>query len=172
MASRRVLILGIGNLLVGDEGVGVHAAQSLAGQRLPPGVDVLDGGTGGLNLLAYFTEYPLIILIDATLDGRPPGTISVLQPKFPSEYPQSLGAHDIGLRDLITAAALLGPLPEVHLITISIERMEAGTLELSPPIQDSIDAVLAVVHAILRLEGFTRSSSRAHRMRLDVPSMG
>jgi len=154
MPPSRALVLGIGNLLMGDEGAGIHAVQALQCEPLPTGVDVLDGGTGGFNLLACFREYPCVILIDATLDGRSPGTVATLQPRFLHEYPRSLAAHDIGLRDLIETTALLGPLPRIHLVAISIAQVDSATVELTPPVQAAIPAVLRSVRQILRAEGF------------------
>jgi hydrogenase maturation protease len=113
------------------------------------------GGTGGVNLLACFREYPCVILIDATLDGRPPGTVAALQPRFLSEYPRSLSAHDVGLRDLLETAALLGPLPRLHLVTISIAQVDSATIELTRPVQQAIPAALESTRQILRQEGIT-----------------
>ncbi len=132
------LVLGIGNVLMGDEGVGVLAAGSLTPQALPCRPAVVDGGTGGFHLLSYFADYDPILLIDATLDGHPPGTVRLTEPRYASDFPRTLTAHDIGLRDLIEAAALLGQLPKIFLITISI----AG---LQPPGTVVSDAVRAAV---------------------------
>ncbi len=131
----RLLILGIGNLLMGDEGVGVHLAQELSAEPLPPGVSLLDGGTGGFHLMEYFESYPRLILIDATLDGRPPGTIRLLEPRFSSEFPRSMSTHDIGLRDLLEGLQLLGRLPKVYLFAVSIKEIQSMQLSLSPEIQ-------------------------------------
>ena len=66
----RPLVMGVGNILMGDEGVGVHAARLLEEQLLPGHPAILDGGTGGFHLLSLFEEYDPIILIDATMDGN------------------------------------------------------------------------------------------------------
>ena len=145
----RLLILGIGNLLMGDEGVGVHAIRALQDEPLPEGVELLDGGTGGFHLLAYLRDYPRVILIDATIDGSEPGTVRVIQPRFLSDYPRSLGAHDIGLRDLLESATLLGPLPTIDLITVSIGEIGEPTVELTPAVQQALPEVLASVRRIL-----------------------
>jgi hydrogenase maturation protease len=146
---RRVLVLGIGNLLMGDEGVGVHAARVLEAESLPAGVDVLDGGTGGFHLLSCLQEYPSVIIIDATMDGGEPGTVKTITPEFLSDYPRSFGAHDVGLRDLIESAALLGPLPRVHLVTVSIADLRNLTTELTPPVQRALAEVVRAVRGIL-----------------------
>ena len=150
--SPRLLILGIGNLLMGDEGVGVHAIQVLQKEPMPAGVELVDGGTGGFHLLSYLSEYPTVILIDAIMDGRDSGTVAIAKPQFLSDYPRSLGAHDIGLRDLIESAALLGPLPVMHLITVSIAEIRSGTTELTPAVQQALVDVVASVRIILRAE--------------------
>ena len=145
-----MLILGIGNLLMGDEGVGVHAVHALEGLTMPPGITVLDGGTGGFHLLELFDRHRHMILIDATLDDRAPGTVRVLRPKFASDFPRSLSAHDIGLRDLIESAALLGPLPTMDLITISIAKIQPMSIEMTPEVRDAIPKVIRTVGALAR----------------------
>jgi hydrogenase maturation protease len=147
--DRRVLILGIGNLLMGDEGVGVHAARVLEGRELPAPADVVDGGTGGFHLLSYFSDYGTIILIDATKDENPPGTVSLLRPRYPNDFPRALTAHDIGLRDLIESATLLGPLPKMFLVTVSLGEIQAMTATLSPEVQAAVPKAVTMVEEIL-----------------------
>lgn len=146
------LVLGIGNVLLGDEGVGVHAVRKLQTETLPPNITVIDGGTGGFHLLSLFKEFNPIVLIDATMDDKPAGTVSVLRPRFASDFPRTLSAHDIGLRDLIESAALLAPLPPIHLVTISIDSINPMSLDLSPPVQSSIPKVIMKVREILNTE--------------------
>jgi hydrogenase maturation protease len=135
------LVLGIGNLLMGDEGVGVHALRAFARDPWPESVTLLDGGTGGFHLLEYLSDYPRIVMIDATMDGAPAGTVSVLQPRYASDFPRALTAHDIGLRDLIESAALLGPLPDITLVTVSIEQIRSMVIDLSAPVEAAIPVV-------------------------------
>jgi hydrogenase maturation protease len=149
MAEHPILILGIGNLLMGDEGVGVHAIAALERESFPQHVRLLDGGTGGFHLLAYLQEYPTVVLIDATMDGRAPGTVRVLRPHFASDFPRALSSHDIGLRDLIESAILLGKLPETHLVTVSIAEVQQLQTELSVPVHDALPSVVRAVKQIL-----------------------
>jgi len=135
VSVNKLLILGIGNLLMGDEGIGIHVAQYLEKNYLWENVDVVDGGTGGFHLLDYFKRYPTVILIDATIDGQPAGTIRLIKPKFSSDYPPTLTAHDIGLKDLIDSLYLLNAHPEIWLYTISIENLDEVTMELTPEIE-------------------------------------
>jgi hydrogenase maturation protease len=151
VSARRPLVMGVGNVLMGDEGVGVHAARLLEEQQLPGMPTVLDGGTGGFHLLSLFEEYDPIILIDATMDGRPAGTVRSLQPKFASDFPRTLSAHDIGLRDLLETAGLLGTLPTMYLITISIDRIQSMCMDLSAPVAASLGQVRETVKDLLRV---------------------
>ena len=73
------------------------------------------------------------MIVDATIDGQPTGTITVTQPRFASDFPRVLSAHDIGLRDLIESATLLGPLPQMFLVTVSVAADQPMGTELSPP---------------------------------------
>lgn len=140
-----VLIMGIGNYLMGDEGVGVHVAQRLAREELPEGVDVLDGGTGGFFLMEYFENYPVVILIDATLDDRPTGTIRLIEPRFANDFPRAMSTHDIGLRDLVEGLAILGKLPKIYLFAVSIEMIQPQQIELSPELEQVMPALLKQV---------------------------
>jgi hydrogenase maturation protease len=147
------LVLGIGNLLLGDEGIGVLAAQRLAATELAAQAEIVDGGTGGFHLLALLQDHAHVIMIDAALDGRPPGTITRLRPRFAADFPKSLSAHDIGLRDLVETAALLGELPRIDLLTISIEKIGSLGLAVSEPVLAALPGLEDVVRGLLGESG-------------------
>jgi len=132
---KSILILGIGNYLMGDEGIGVHLAEQLTKEELPPNVSVLDGGTGGFHLLEYFEKHDIVILADATLDGNIPGTIRLIKPKFARDFPQAMSTHDIGLKDMVSALQLLGTMPEIHLFVVSIESIQQQGIELTDEVR-------------------------------------
>jgi len=125
------LILGIGNVLLGDEGVGVYVVEELERHKLPPGVECLDGGTGGFQLLDPIQQAGRVILVDATLDGGDPGRVTRLQPRYSKDYPRTLTAHDIGLKDLLDALYLLGGNPDVTLFAVSISHPAGVQVGLS-----------------------------------------
>lgn len=133
--NKCILLLGVGNYLMGDEGVGVHVAQHLSDSDLPLGIDVLDGGTGGFHLMGIMEQYKVVVLIDATLDGQPAGTIRLLEPRFASEFPRSMSTHDIGLRDVLEALQITGHLPKIYVITVSAEELQPMSVRLSPAVQ-------------------------------------
>ncbi|MBM4170432.1 MAG: hydrogenase maturation protease [Ignavibacteria bacterium] len=146
---KNILILGVGNILMGDEGIGIHSIKELEKNSFPENVTLLDGGTGGFHLLNYLQEYKIIIMIDASMDNKPEGTVSVIEPKFASDFPKSLSAHDIGLRDLIESVSLLGELPKIFLITISINHIQNMSMELSQKIKASLSEIAQKVESIL-----------------------
>lgn len=141
----KTLILGVGNLLLKDEGVGIHAIRALENENLPPDVSLMDGGTGGLHLISWLQDYDRIIMIDATLDNNPPGTIRLIQPRYASDYPPLMSAHEIGLRDLIVAMCLLDSLPEILLIVISVTDISEVGTDLSPEIQAVLPEIVQLV---------------------------
>lgn len=130
--EKRILILGIGNLLMGDEGVGVHLAHRLAEEEWPPGVRVEDGGTAGFQLMGYLDDYPVVILIDAALEPERSGQFRLIRPRFSKDYPKSLSTHDIGLKDILDGMQLLGRMPNVYLFVVSISDMQPLFVGLSP----------------------------------------
>jgi hydrogenase maturation protease len=145
-AEAEVLVLGVGNLLMGDEGVGIHAVRALEAEPALTGVRLLDGGTGGANLLGEFDGVRAVILMDATYDGQRAGTITHLRPRRALELPRGLGAHDFGVKDLFTAAELVGALPELHVYTLSIAEIRPMCTELSPLVAEAVTALVARVH--------------------------
>lgn len=148
--SKKVLILGVGNYLMGDEGVGVHVIYEMEEIELPDYVDVLDGGTGGFFLMNYFDAYPVVIFLDATMDGKPAGTVSVIRPKFAADFPSALSVHDVGLKDMIEAIYLQDKRPDIHLITISIEKLIAMNMELSKEVEDSVPKAIETILALAK----------------------
>ncbi len=142
MTNRRtkILVLGLGNVILGDEGVGVHVVRTLEQQTLPAGVDCLDGGTGGFVLLEPMQNADRIILIDAAADENPIGTVTRTTPRFSKDFPPTLTAHDIGVKDLLDVFYIQGGGPEVTLYAITINPHQAISLSLSEVVaQASLD---------------------------------
>ncbi|WP_106828413.1 HyaD/HybD family hydrogenase maturation endopeptidase [Parabacteroides pacaensis] len=145
----KTLILGVGNVLLTDEGVGIHAIYALEKESWPEHVSLLDGGTGGIHLTGDLQEYDTIIMIDATLDDDPPGTIRLLRPRRALDFPPLMSAHEIGLQDMITVMVLTDKLPDIHLITVSVKNINSVRIGLSPEIQESIPKVVKLVKKLI-----------------------
>ena len=143
--AKRTLILGIGNYLMGDEGIGVHLANHLQNEALPAGVEILDGGTGGFHLLEYFETYETVVLIDATLDNNPNGTIRLIKPRFAQDFPKAMSTHDIGLKDMVSALQLMGKMPVIHLFVMSIESLQQQGITLTEEIETAMPLLIEKV---------------------------
>ena len=146
---KKILVLGIGNYLMGDEGIGVHIAEQLMDEPWL-NADVVDGGTGGFYLLDYFERYENIILIDATLDNNPPGTIRLIRPRFSEDFPQAMSTHDIGLKDMVRALQLMGKMPNIHLFVVTIESLQQQGIELTPEITGVMDELKEKIHSLIK----------------------
>lgn len=135
--QQKILIAGLGNTIMGDEGVGVHVVRALAQRSLPENIECLDGGTGGFVLLEPFQNADRILLIDAAADGNPIGTVTRTTPRFSKDYPPTLTAHDIGVKDLLDAFYMSGSERDVILFAITIDPKQPISLDLSETILKS-----------------------------------
>jgi hydrogenase maturation protease len=126
----RTLVLGLGNVLLHDEGLGVWVAKSL-GRRFafPPEVTVLEGGTLGLDLLPWLDDVERLLVIDAVKVGRAPGaTVRLENGDVPAGLDVKISPHQVGVQDLLAAARLLGSEPpHVVLWGMEPERLDPGT---------------------------------------------
>ncbi|MDR1919211.1 MAG: hydrogenase maturation protease [Tannerellaceae bacterium] len=143
----KTLVLGVGNLLLQDEGVGIHLVRALENETLPPDVDILDGGTGGLHLLHWLQGYDRLILVDATLDHHPAGTIRLIRPRYASDFPPLMSAHEIGLRDMIAAMVLCGDCPTIDLLVISVNKVGDLGVNLTPQVAQAIPELVRWIKA-------------------------
>ncbi|MDD2736316.1 MAG: HyaD/HybD family hydrogenase maturation endopeptidase [Desulfuromonadaceae bacterium] len=142
-----VLVLGIGNLVMSDDGVGVIVAQKLQqSYRFPDNVEVMDGGTLGLDLLPKLENVSHLILIDAVETGKKAGTcIRLFGQELPIALETKISPHQMGLKDLLAVSELMGHSPrEMVLIGVqpgSIE-MEIG---LTPEVEAQLDTLVSNV---------------------------
>ena len=149
MEENNILVLGVGNLLMNDEGAGIHVIRELEKQSFA-GAELMDGGTGGFHLLGFIQSYKTIIFVDAALDQFPAGTVRVLHPKFASDFPKQLSAHEIGLKDLIDACCLMGTMPEFYLVAISVKDFQDMGMDLSPEVEAAIPEAASRVTELVR----------------------
>jgi hydrogenase maturation protease len=147
-AERKTLVLGLGNVLMGDEGIGVAVLKQLETLALPAGVECLDGGTGGMVLLGPMESAGRIILIDAAADGNPIGTVTRTTPRFSKDYPVTLTAHDIGVKDVLDVFYIRGNAAEVVLYAITIDPRQPIRMSLS----DEAEKIAAEVACRIQAE--------------------
>jgi hydrogenase maturation protease len=148
--KNNILVLGIGNILLNDEGVGIHAVTRLEKEGFN-NADLMDGGTGGFHLLGFIQYYKYVIIIDASLDQFPEGHVRVLHPKYAKDFPAQLSAHEIGLKDLLDAAFLLGNLPDIHLVAVSIKGFQEMGMGLTPEVEQAIPVAIEKVKELVKL---------------------
>ena len=129
--AQKTLVLGLGNVLMGDEGIGVEVVREVERHALPAGVECLDGGTGGFTLLEPLENASRILLVDAAADGNPVGTVTRLEPRFSRDYPPTLTAHDVGVKDLLDAFYMQGGHHEIVLFAITIDPKQPIRMSLS-----------------------------------------
>jgi len=144
--NKTFLIIGLGNILLGDEGAGVRVIERInEGCTLPENITTMDAGTAGYKLLDYMGGVDRLILIDAVRGGKPPGTIYRLNYDDIKNQPNiKLSGHQIDLPEVLALAEKLGKLPELVLIGIEPMMIDYG-MELSKEVAGSIESVIDVV---------------------------
>ena len=145
----KTLVLGLGNVLMSDEGVGVHVVRALEKRALAANVECLDGGTGGFILLDPMQQADHIVMIDAAADGNPVGTVTRTVPRFSRDYPPTLTAHDVGIKDLLDLFYMLDGGREVVLYAITIDPRQPISMNLSPEITVAANAAIERIVAEL-----------------------
>jgi len=144
--EKKIVILGVGNVLLSDEGVGVHVANELIKMELPANVSVVEGGTDGFRLLNVITEADRLIVVDAVKGGGEPGTIYRFDindvRNSPSGFKTSV--HQIGILEVIDLSGLIGKTPHTTVIGVEPKSLEMS-LELSPEIKDKVPRVIELV---------------------------
>jgi hydrogenase maturation protease len=143
----KILVLGIGNVLLMDEGVGVRAVNELERQyRFSREVELLDGGTAGIELIRHISGRDHLILIDVMKSGKPPGTVSRVEGEdVPAVFRNRISPHQLGLSDLLAAAMLTDELPK-NIVLFGVEPADLSQgLDLSDAVETSLDKLLHAV---------------------------
>jgi hydrogenase maturation protease len=150
----RVIVLGIGNMLMTDEGIGVRVVEEIERRfRMPPEVEVIDGGTSGMELLDALDQLDHLIVVDAVRSGDPPGTlIRLVDDEVPALFQTRLSPHQLGLSDVLASLMLMGGSPK-HLVLLGCEPESLATaMGLTPAVEarveDLVQSVLAELEAI------------------------
>ena len=151
-AGGSILILGVGNVLLGDEGIGVHVAWRLATLPLPPGVEVVDGGTLGFGLAGLLEGRKLVVLVDAIAADAPPGSIFRVSPGDAAlRWRNPRSAHGEGIELLLCHTDGLDPRPGIVILGIVPECTDNFGMALSPTLTSRMDAIVdAVMKEIAR----------------------
>ena len=146
MAAKNILVLGLGNILLGDEGVGVRVIEQLLSRPLPDGIEVIDGGTAGYELINFFEGKEKVIIVDAVKTNDTPGSVykmdlSVVQ----EDETVQLSLHQIGLKNVFKMASMMDLNPEVTLIGIVPKEYQNYNIGLSDEVEKAIPLAIETV---------------------------
>jgi hydrogenase maturation protease len=155
VGQERITVMGVGNPLIKDEGVGVRVVEELmARYHFPENVTVIDAGTMGLSILNLFKECDYLLVVDAADGtGRPPGTIVRLAAEDIAANQILHSLHDVRFIDVLQAAELSGHRPESDFIGVQIEDMDGVSIGLTPSVDAAVPAAAAVVLEVLAERG-------------------
>jgi hydrogenase maturation protease len=145
----KTVVLGIGNLIMQDEGVGVRVVEVLQrDHEMPDGVTVVDGGTSAMEMLDELSDLDHLIVVDAINAGKPPGTLLRIEGEdVPSFFRTRLSPHQIGLPDVLASLEFLGAQPKKMVILgVQPQTMELG-MELTPVVAAQVPALVSQVLA-------------------------
>jgi hydrogenase maturation protease len=160
MHSPKIMVMGVGNILLSDEGLGVRFLDELKKKDLPENVELLEGGTAGLELVHLIQEVDFLIIVDAMNAQAEPGALFRFHPGdikvFPEQYEVSF--HQIGIIEVLAMANVLGQAPKTLIFGIQPKSLEWG-MDISPEIQALLprltEFVLNEIDSIQREEKFT-----------------
>lgn len=147
-----IVVLGVGNILLTDEGLGVHVVEDLkANYNFTPHISLIDGGTMGMELLTYMRGMKKILLIDAVNGGEAPGTIYEFPHRELEQYfTDHISVHEVGMQDILRIRAIQeNPLEDAIVIGVEPESLEVG-FEPSEPVQRALPEVKDRVLRVLR----------------------
>ena len=141
--TRNIIVLGVGNTIHSDDGFGVHAMRRLEGDpRLPNDVTLIDGGTQGLELLAFLHDCSRLLLLDAVDVGATPGTIMRIDGEELKGLATGASVHQLGVADLLTTLPLVSDIErKVVILGVQPASTDWGT-ELSPPVETALGPVV------------------------------
>jgi hydrogenase maturation protease len=149
MNTKTTLVLGVGNVLLGDEGFGPEVIRRLGEEPLPEGVRLEEGGVGGFNLLGSLDGVDRLIVVDVMLADIGPGEVRLFRweagPDAPG--PGMLSFHEVGVPELLQMWRLLGHEPELFFLAARPENLAWGT-ELSPPVQRAAAGAVRLIRQI------------------------
>jgi len=147
-----VKVIGLGNPLWTDEGLGYHVLEALRQAELPPGVELIDGGTGGLNLLLPMTGAEQVIFVDAVRSGHPPGTVFRIPEGELAAAPVRVKlSHAMGLDDVIRMYREVEG-GQAEIVIYCVEAADVGTfgMELTPVVREKLPGLVQHILEELR----------------------
>ena len=158
--SKRILVAGVGNIYLGDDGFGVEVVRRLAGREIPEGVEVVDFGIKGMDLAyALQDDYELVVFVDAIPRGEEPGTVYLLEPEIEEDGEVVLDTHGMDPVKVIKLSRALGAKPTRTLVVgcepqvvLSGEDYDDMLMELSGPVHAAVEEAVTLVESLVEKE--------------------
>jgi hydrogenase maturation protease len=149
--NKDMVIIGIGNILLQDDGVGVHVIKQLEKENLPSTIELVDGGTSTLDTLGFFLDYKKVIVVDCLKAGLEPGTIYKIKPEDIENYQkENLSIHDVQILDVVKMANMMNKYPQV--VIFGIEPQKIGLdLEMTEIMVSKIPEIVSNIKKELKL---------------------
>ncbi len=157
MSPKRILVAGVGNVFLGDDGFGIEVVRRLAGRKLPEGVEVVDFGIRGLDLAyALQRDYEVVVFVDATPRGQEPGTVYLIEPEIEEDGEVSLDTRGMDPVKVIKLSRALGARPPRTLVVgcepqvvVSGEDYDDMIMELSEPVRAAVEEAVKLVESLV-----------------------
>lgn len=147
MPAEKILVLGVGNILLKDEGVGIRVIERIQERyEFPHNVSVLDGGVLGLSLLGVISDADHLIVVDAIKKGGEPGSLYRLEgDEVPKRILAKNSLHQVDFLETLTSCQALDKVPETVILGVEPQDIENLSIELTPVVQERIDALVDMV---------------------------
>jgi hydrogenase maturation protease len=157
VSRRRVLVAGVGNIFLGDDGFGVEVVKQLSGRELAEGVEVVDFGIRGMDLAyALQDDYEVVIFVDVTPRGQEPGTVYLIEPEIEEDGEAALDTHGMDPVKVIKLSRALGAEPTRILVVgcepqvvLSGEDYDDMLMELSEPVRAAVEEAVKLVESLV-----------------------
>ena len=158
MNHKRILVAGVGNIFLGDDGFGVEVVRRLAGRDLPEGVEVVDFGIRGMDLAyALQDDFEAVVFVDATPRGEKPGTVYLIEAEVEEDGEVALDTHGMDPVKVIKLSRALGARPTRTLVVgcepqvvLSGEDYDEMLMELSEPVQAAVEEAVKLVESLVK----------------------
>ena len=161
--GERTLVLGVGNELRSDDGVGSVVARLLQEEALGEGVEVVDGAAGGLDLIFEMQDYARVVIVDAARMGLAPGAVRVVVREEIEVRVQPLASlHSLGLADVLELAELAGVAPQVRVVAVEPAEVLPG-MSLSPAVQAAVPEIVRTVKELVGCPAWAESPAAPPR---------
>jgi hydrogenase maturation protease len=155
MTAAGIVVLGVGNTLMQDDGVGVQVVRALSdAYDWPPQVRLLDGGVAGFALLGEITTAAHLVIVDAVRGNKAPGAVSPMTPhELRNRQGPTISAHEVGLVEVLGMAELLGKAPRTVILGVQPGVTDVPGMDLTPPVREAVPAIVKAVVAELEMLG-------------------